>query len=467
MIANRRRLLFHSIVLWSLAALARGQDHGPAVEAGVSETSATLEAQAPADRAVRILGDEAMPIEERRVEILKIVNENPNDAESWAAYGEALEKLGERDKALLAFQKSSELNPKLYSPWLWQGILYKRGTPKPDYVKAEQAFRRALTEGAPRARTLNELGVTLAMSGNSKASIDCWKEAISTDPDWGVLYNNLFRVATKTGDEKLMQEYFDAALKAARFEEGAVMQCGEYYIAGRRAGRAVEVYEKAVAVHPRNARIRYYYANALAEDGRKKEARREFEAAMEMARQSDEVSDVVQSAEWAIFKLENAKAEKEFQSARKLVFQPETDWTKMKPDLEKAVRILDPLIEDYPEFWNGYFVRGVAYRRMNKVAEAQRDLEKVLALHPDEPNATMELALMKRDQYDFAAAADYAEKAIKLAPRDPMFAINGGLIMIEAGRCDRAWELYRITVKMVGEENAAILRGQLETRCQP
>ncbi|MEO8376201.1 MAG: tetratricopeptide repeat protein [Candidatus Sumerlaeota bacterium] len=454
-----------------LTCVGRAPADQPVFEMEKPATSSTLEMAkpetgTPAERAVRILADETMPIEERRVEILRIVNENPNDAESWAAYGEALEKMGERDKALLAFQKATELNPKLYSPWQWQGIIYKRGTPAPDYVKAEQAFRRALTEGAPRATTLNELAVTLALQNKSKDAADCWKQAIEVDPEWGVLYNNLFKVATKLGDEKLCMDYYDRALAAERFEEAAVMQLGEYFIATGKDARALEVYKKAIDAHGDNARIRYYYGNALAQSGRKDDARREFNTAIDIANKSGEISDVAQSCEWAIFKLDNAKAERDFQAARKLVFQPEVDWVKMKPDLEKAVKALNPLLEKYPDFWNGYYVRGVAYRRMNLVTEAQNDLEKVLALHPDEPNTTMELALMKRDQYDFAASADYAEKAIKLAPRDPTFAINGGLIMIEAGRCDRAWELYRATVKMVGEPNAAILRDQLEIRCK-
>jgi hypothetical protein len=38
--------------------------------------------------------------------------------------------------------------------------------------------------------------------------------------------------------------------------------------------------------------------------------------------------------------------------------------------------------------------------------------------------------------------------------------------MIEAGRCDRAWELYNQTVKMVGDQNAEVLKIELDTRCK-
>jgi len=37
--------------------------------------------------------------------------------------------------------------------------------------------------------------------------------------------------------------------------------------------------------------------------------------------------------------------------------------------------------------------------------------------------------------------------------------------MLEAGRCERAWELYRAAIRMVGEENAAVLRQELDARC--
>jgi Flp pilus assembly protein TadD len=92
-------------------------------------------------------------------------------------------------------------------------------------------------------------------------------------------------------------------------------------------------------------------------------------------------------------------------------------------------------------------------------------LGKVLELNPAEANATMELALLHRDEFQFNEAADLAEKAVSLAPRDPIFAINAGFVLIEAGRCARAWELYRTALRMVGEQNTAPLRDMLELRC--
>jgi tetratricopeptide (TPR) repeat protein len=435
------------------------------------ETSPTLQAIAPAaaspaEQAMAILSDESIPIEERRTGILRIVNQHPDVAEAWASYGEALEKMGDREKALLAFTKATQLNPSLYSPWYWIGIIQKRGAPTPDYPKAELAFRRALTEGAPKPQALNELGVSLALQGKMKEAVDCWKEAVTQDPQWGALYNNIMKGAARLNDEELGWKYLDAAIAAERFEESAVMQFGEYLSARGKSSRAVEVYTKAVAAHPDNARIRYYHGVALGESGKKDEAIAQLREATRIAAASTDVSDISQAAEWAIFRIENPKAEKQFQEARKLVFQPEADWSKISGDLEKAVKMLEPLVAKYPDFWNGYFVRGVAYRRLGRAEEAQKDLLKVLELHADEPNTTMELALMKRDQYDFEAAANYAEKAITLAPRDPMFAVNGGLIMIEAGRCDRARELYNKAVRMVGPENAAILKDQLDVRCK-
>lgn len=441
------------------------QDSSPTLEMATTAPEVRL-AESPSDQAIVILKDEGLAWPEKVARLQEMSNVHAGVAEVWAAYGEALEKTGERPRALLAFEKATQINPALYSPWMWVGILSKRGAPSPDLPRAEMAFRRALAEGAPRPQALNELGVTLALEGRTKDAIDAWKQGVEADPEWGALYNNLMKGAVRMGDESTAREYLPGAIAAKRFEEGAVLQFGEYLISRGKAKEAVDVYMQAVSAHPANARLRYYYGVALGEAGRGKEAESALIEAQRVARESDEITDVAQAADWAIFRIRFPKDEKQFQEARKLVFQPETDFTRIAKDLKKAVKMLDPLVDKHPEFWNGYFIRGVAHRRLNEVEPAQADLEKVLSLFPNEPNATMELALMKRDLYDFQAAADLAEKAIKLAPRDPMFAINGGLIMLEAGRCERARELYRAATLMVGEENTVILKDQIDIRCR-
>ncbi len=442
-----------------------------AAGAGAEEaTTPTLELAAaertPEDEALDILADDAILPAEQRARLQALSNAHPDSADIWAAYGECLARAREGELALAALERAVRLDPKLYSPWYWIGIVYKRGAPSPDLERAEAAFMEAIKNGAPRPATLNELGVTRAMQGKFKESVEAWRAAIEDDPQWGVLYSNLFKAALRSGEEKLVARLIDGAIAAQRFEESAVMIYGEHLVQSGKGADAAEVYRRAIAAHPDRPRLRYYRGLALAAAKKRPEAEAALLEAQAMAA-APETSDreILQAAEWELFRLRNPGDEKDFQKARELVFAQEESASRREKNLKRAIESLTKLAAKHPDFWNAYFARGVAYRRLDDRASARADLGKVLSIRSDEPNATMELALMDRDDYRFEEAANGAEAAVRLAPRDPMFAINAGLIMLEAGRCERAWELYRAAIRMVGEENAAVLRVELDARC--
>lgn len=420
---------------------------------------------APAE-AISILNSQKLSMERKRELLQELVNKHPGEADVWSAYGEVLEAAGNDAVALAAFEKAVELDPNSYTPWLWIGILSKRGTPEPDLKRAEQAFRRAITEGAPKPRALNELAVTLAIQGRLKEAAGFWESAIEADPEWGVLYANLMKAATALRDEELAEKYLAGAIDAERFDPSSVLIYGGYLTERGKPARAARLYGLALERFPENPRLLYYEGIALAESDQEEKALASFQKAHGLAKAKPDFAEIVQPAEFEMFRLRFPGDEKDFQSARKLVFDQEDSGKKLKKNMEKAVKRLGPLIEKHPEFWNGYFVRGVAYRRMDDRDEARADFDRVLELFAEEPNTIMQLALLERDEHNFAKAAELAERAVKLAPRDPTHTVNAGLIMIEAGRCDEAWDLYNRTVKMVGEANAEVLRIELEARCK-
>lgn len=445
--------LFHLVVITMLLSPA-----GLAAE----------EVKAPKDAAVAVLQDSSLSPFARAEKLQAMTNTSPDSAEVWAAYGEALEATGDTERALLAFKKSTELDPGNFAPWMRLGLLYKRGAPEPNLKGAEDAFRKALEKGAPKAKALNELGVSMALQGHMSDAIVAWEDAVKEDPGWGALYNNLMKAGSATGNEKLMARYLDAAIKADRFEEAAVLQYGEYLRKKDKPGKAADVYEKALAVYPKNTRIRYYYGSALGADGEAKGAARELAEARRLSLEANEGNDVAQSVDFEMFKIDHPDDEKKLQKAREQIFQVKaTTYSEMdRKALNKALKTLDDLTAKHPDFWNIYFLRGTANRRLDNREAARRDFERVRQLFPNEPNATMELALLSRDEERFAEAATLADSATTNAPKDPLFAMNAGFIYIEAGMCDKAWEQYRRTARLVGAQNAGPLLDELQIRCK-
>lgn len=431
-------------------------------EAAVEEPEKPL---SPARKAVAILENEELSAAERAGQLRGLANNHPDDGAVWTAYGEALEQAGNSPRALEVFERASRIDPSSHTPWFWIGILAKRGTPEPDLPKAERALRRALTEGAPRARALNELGVTMALQGRMEDAIKAWRQALEEDPDWGVLHSNVIRAARDLGRTDLMAEHAEKALEADRFEPTAVFIHGEHLARIGKATEAVAYYDKAMAAHPEELRFRFYRAKALAIGGTREEALTELRAVRAAAAEEDPLSTEAQLAHWEIFKLEHPRDEATFQEARNVIFTFQGPSRARTRELNRAVTTMNSLMEKHPELWNARFVRARGLRLLGEMEPAETDLRKALELLPGEPNSTMELALIRRDQYRFDEAADLAGQAIDRAPRDPLFAINGGLIMVEAGRCERAWELYRAVIRMVGEEAGVLLRDQIELKC--
>lgn len=461
MTVRKSVMLMGCLAMLTMAAGAPAQ-----ADADTTPTATVAAPQDPVARAMTIAADTEAPVADRRRELQALANSNADSAEVWAAYGEVLNAAGEGELALRAFERASQLDPKLYTPWFWIGTLKKRGTPKPDYPAAEAAFRKALEAGSEKPQTLNELAVTLALQGKMDEAVSMWRRAVRQDPQWGVLYTNLMKAASGKRDEAMADGLLADAIAAERFEETSVLIYGTFMADRQRPEKAESAYRRAIAKHPDRPRLHFYLGTALAAQNRKDEALAELRRAREMAVTAGDNAEIIQSTDWEVFRIQFPEEEKQFQEARMLVFGEVADARQRDRNMKKAIGILDKVLARRGDFWNGFFVRGVANRRIDNRPAARADLQRVLDLHPDEPNATMELALLERDERNFARAADLAERATTLAPRDPLFAVNAGLILIEAGRCGKAWEQYGRAVRMVGEQNAAILRDELELRCK-
>jgi tetratricopeptide (TPR) repeat protein len=406
-----------------------------------------------------------MTLSQRLEKIRSVINLPGTTAQQWLEYGNALSESGDKEAAAAALIRATSLDPMLAEAWFDLGVLLKRGAPKPELEKAEGALMKALETGGPTARVLNELAVTLALRGRMKEAADLWGKALLLDPNWGVLYNNYFKACLQLGDELTVKSSIPAALATERFNDAAILQVGDYYVRRKRFAEAEALYRQAIAAHPNHMPFHYSLGTVLADLGKKEEARSALRKVMDLGRAEQDNRTLVQQASWEIFRLDHPADEKKFQEARAFVFAGERDASKLEKDLKAAVKLLGPLLEKHPDFWNGFFVRGVALRRLNERPRAEADLRRVLELNADEPNATMELALLLRDEMQFEQSAALARRAVEIAPRDPVFAVNAGFIHIDAGNCEAAWGYYQTVLRMVGEQNAAVLRDQLDVRC--
>jgi tetratricopeptide (TPR) repeat protein len=402
---------------------------------------------------------------ERVEKIQAIVDANPGKAELWAVLGEALEAAGKPEEALGAFDRAVEMDPTLHSAWSWVGTLNKRL--RLDLGRAEMAFRKALEHGAPVAPTNNELGVTLAIQGRFKESLGAFDAAIAADPEWGVLYNNAIKAALSAGMERRAREYFVASLDADRFEPACVMLWGEHLVAGGKPRQAAADYAIAVEKHPDLPRIRYYYGAALSETGRKGTP----QAIAELRRAK---ADAERLEDWTtarncirtLFAIENPREERDFKRAVDLVFKAERSEEEAIENVEKAMKLLNPIAERFPDFFNVFLVRGLAHRGLQDYPAAEKDLRRALELQPTEPNAAIHLAITLAAAGRVEEAMPFVDQAVEFAPRDPTVLMNAAFVRLDAGRCAEAEDLVPTIEALVGPQGVQPLVDEIAVRCR-
>lgn len=101
----------------------------------------------------------------------------------WEAYGTAglyAYRLGDRDRAMLYYEKAVSLNPNAAIAWSNMGIIYaERGMPE----KAMEVYQRAVAADPRFADAWTNLGAIHAQMGRFDAAITAFREALKFDPD--------------------------------------------------------------------------------------------------------------------------------------------------------------------------------------------------------------------------------------------------------------------------------------------
>jgi len=109
-------------------------------------------------------------------------------AYSWGALGSIHLASGHHDKAIQAYQKVIELNPKLILAWLELGDVYRKLN---HYDEAVQSFKKAIKYRPKNASAWNRLGNVYYDINNIEEAINAYKKAIELYPKGDIYWANL------------------------------------------------------------------------------------------------------------------------------------------------------------------------------------------------------------------------------------------------------------------------------------
>ena len=117
-------------------------------------------------------------------------------------------------------------------------------------------------------------------------------------------------------------------------------------------------------------------------------------------------------------------------------------------DLDKAKTLIDDAIKLKPSLPNGYNIRGLILRALNKYNEAKKSLEKAIELDPDYLDAYINIGLLNKDQNNYIDAEKYYLKALVIDRNSAIVHLNLGACYKEKLELDKAILHTELAIKL-------------------
>lgn len=328
-------------------------------------------------------------------------------------------------KAVERLEAAAEAHSASPVPFIQIGQIHLR---QQQTALAEDAFNRALARDLANPIAIMGLAETQLRQGSTLRALSLWQEVVTLDPELPGVFTGLGRV-------HLARLEFDAA-KAAFAEQLARQPEAEaaWYLAAMTAATDIEAARAYLTEMPANlsddlVARRDYLAAVLdsAGDGPQSEVDQAVGVAM------------VQIEMWplAIYSLQianQAENRPDAEKAETLAFLGHALAQQGRPALEtfRRAEALDPN-SALPAYFQGIYLR-----QQNALGVAEDYLKRAAALDAKNPAVYIELARVKRDQGNLAAAEDYYMTAVETAPDD--FSIQILQAKFYAGRSYRLEE---------------------------
>jgi tetratricopeptide (TPR) repeat protein len=221
---------------------------------------------------------------------------------------------------------------------------------------------------------------------------------------------------------------------------------GEAYLAKQRPGPALEAFRKLIALAPRDPEGPYLAGLALQAEGKRVEARQEFEAALALAPGFVDALGMLLTLDFADRQPEAALE----RVRRQIALVPRSGAlyhmlakvheARREPDL--AVAACLKAIELEPRVLAPYLDLADLRARSNEVDKAAATIQDALRIEPNHLGALMLLGTLAERQADVAGARAAYEKALTVNPRFAPAANNLAYLLVEQpGDTERALKL--------------------------
>ncbi len=357
------------------------------------------------------------------------------------AEAQAYQQKGDRKAAVIQYKNAVEKSPEDASIRLLLGQLYLDIS---DFVSAEKEARKAISLGAPAAKTAPMLASALLGQGQHQKVIDETAAGVaSATPELLVARGNAY---LQLGDADKAKAAFDAALSANPTDGNALLGLAAHAAGTKDLPAAARYVELAGQKDPKNAEVWMFKGLLASREGKNDVALAAYSQALVL--KPDHRTAHIEKAYLEIGSGKFDLARADIEAARKLMpgsvivvyTQALLDHTEGKN--AQALESIQKVLRAAPEHMPSILLAGAIQLALGSYEQAEQNLKKYLEKYPNTLYARKLLAatLLRSAQPGDAAAA--------LAPvltetQDPQLLALAGESYMQARDFDKASDFFQ------------------------
>lgn len=313
------------------------------------------------------------------------------------------------------------------------------------YKKAIEKFNTLLSINPDDITTLFNVGRAYLFANMLKEAEDTFNKIILIDPKNGRAYLNLGDIYEKTGRISEALEHLEKAVdidpdnpdsKKAKLKISMIK--GNQYLPGRNWKKALEEFQKVLAIDPKNIAALINVGKIYYQQRRLEDAEREFKKALKINPKDANAGTALGmlyietgKADSLIKKLEATASEdrknpkgKEAVKKLKQYYSIRASGFINEKNFEKALAEYKKIIEFEPNDFNAHFNSGAIYSKKGEIEQARKEYEEAVRINPESISGHMTLAKTydrlrlyskASDEYEVVVFLDKDEKASRTA----------------------------------------------------
>jgi tetratricopeptide (TPR) repeat protein len=418
-------------------ALARLHLGKRELEAAEKEFKAAAELAPPGSFARLQLADFYLltrRVDDAKRELQTITSEAPDAFPAWLRLAEMAFAEQRYDDAQQALDPVLKANPEDATGLLIQTRIYLA---KRETDKAVEIATRLASKNPAMALAHHTLAMAQLQAGNPALALSAAKDAVARAP----LYTDAVLLAAElemqSGDTLAAINGLKSYTQQQHRDPRGWEALGLAYLRTKDPAMAIQAFARAGEAAPNSPRVPYLTGLALRVQGKKTEARREFERALAMAPRFVDPLTQLASMSFA----DNRPEEAISRIQRQAMLEPKAGEIQYllgrayqaTKDTAQAEAALRKAAELNPNLSAAYVSLGQLYGISKEYDRSIEQLDKVLATNPEQPAALMMWSVAQQMKGEKAKAKDGYERLLKTNPRFAPAANNLAWMLAESG----------------------------------